>query len=73
MYGLSLYKNMPLIEPLETKEEKRVMDFVVVVDTSYSTSGELVKGFLNETFRLLTEEDSFFREGRVHVIQADDR
>ena len=73
MYGLSLYKNMPLIEPLETKEEKRVRDFVVVIDTSYSTSGELVKGFLNETFRLLTEEDSFFREGRVHVIQADDK
>ncbi len=73
MYGLSLYKNMPLIEPLETKEEKRVRDFVVVVDTSYSTSGELVKGFLNETFNLLTEDDSFFREGRVHVIQADDK
>ena len=73
MYGLKLYKNMPLIEPLETKEEKRVRDFVVVVDTSYSTSGELVKGFLNETFKLLTEDDSFFREGRVHVIQADDK
>ena len=73
MYGLSLYKNMPLIEPLETKEEKRVRDFVVVVDTSYSTSGELVKGFLNETFKLLTEDDSFFREGRVHIIQADDK
>lgn len=73
MYGLSLYENMPLIEPLETKEEKRVRDFVVVVDTSYSTSGELVKGFLSETFKLLTEDDSFFREGRVHIVQADDK
>ncbi|MBR6229794.1 MAG: metallopeptidase [Eubacterium sp.] len=72
MYGLSLYKNMPLIEPLETREEKRIQDFVVVVDTSYSTSGEPVKRFLRETFRLLTEQDSFFRSARVHVIQADE-
>ena len=73
MYGLKLYENMPLIEPLETKEEKRVRDFVVVVDTSYSTSGELVRAFLNETFKLLTEDDSFFRVGRVHILQADDK
>ncbi|MBR1873910.1 MAG: metallopeptidase [Eubacterium sp.] len=73
MYGLSLYKNMPIIEPLETKEENRIRDFVVVVDTSYSTSGELIKRFLSETFKLLTEDDSFFSVGRVHVLQADDR
>ena len=72
MYGLSLYKNMPLIEPLETKEEKKIKDFVVVVDTSYSTSGEPVRRFLRETYRLLTEQDSYFRKTRIHVIQADD-
>ncbi len=28
-YGLSLYGNMPLIEPLETREVRRIADFVM--------------------------------------------
>ena len=28
-YGLSLYKNLPLIEPLEYKEVKRIKEFVI--------------------------------------------
>ena len=73
MYGLSIYKNMPLIEPVETKETKRIEDFAVVIDTSYSTDGELVKSFLRETFGILKSRDSFFRKGKVHLIQADDK
>ena len=72
-YGLTLYKNMPLIEPLETKEDKRVRDFVVAVDTSYSTSGEPVKRFIKETFGLLTEQNNFFKKSRIHLIQADEK
>ncbi|MEI3412149.1 MAG: hypothetical protein V8Q57_02200 [Blautia sp.] len=34
-YGINLYGNMPLIEPLETKEERKVEDFVVVIDISH--------------------------------------
>ena len=48
-YGLQLYGNMPLIEPPETREEKRVEDFVIAIDTSMSTSGEMVRAFLEET------------------------
>ena len=59
IYGLSLYKNMPLIEPVETKEIKRIRDFCVVVDTSYSTSGELIRSFLRETLMLIKDSDSF--------------
>ena len=72
MYGLSIYKNLPLIEPLETKEVNRIRDFCVVVDTSYSTSGELIRSFLKETLMLIKDSDSFFRENRLHLIQADD-
>ena len=72
MYGLSLYKNMPLIEPVESKEVNRIRDFCVVVDTSYSTSGELIKSFLTETLELIRDRDSFFRKNRLHLIQADD-
>ena len=39
-YGLRTYGNMPLIEPLETKEVKKIEEFAVVIDTSMSCSAE---------------------------------
>lgn len=70
-YGLRTYGKMPLIEPLETRESKKIRDFVIVVDTSESTAGELVKAFLRETFTLLKSRESFFRQCRILVMQAD--
>lgn len=72
-YGLMVYRNMPLIEPLESREIRKIREFVVVVDTSYSTSGTLVEGFLKETFSILSQEDSFFHQCRLHVIQCDEK
>ncbi len=72
MYGLGLYGNMPLIEPLESRETMKIEEFVIVVDTSDSTSGELVKNFLNETFGILSRTDSFFHKYRIRIIQCDD-
>lgn len=72
-YGLRFYGNLPLIEPLETREIQKIQDFVIVVDTSYSTSGDLVKAFLRETFAILMESGRFFAGSRVHIIQCDDR
>ena len=57
---------------MESSEVKKIQDFVVVVDTSYSTSGELVQGFLQETFQILAGQDSFFRKARVWVLQCDE-
>lgn len=71
-YGLSLYGNLPLIEPQETREAKKIEEFVIAVDTSYSTSGELVRSFLKETFAILQESDSFFARCRIHLLQCDD-
>ena len=36
-YGLSVYGNLPLIEPLETRESKKIEELALVIDTSYST------------------------------------
>lgn len=72
-YGLSLYGNMPLIEPQETREVKKITDFVVVIDTSMSCSGELVHQFLEETYSVLKENDSFFRKVNIHIIQCDEK
>lgn len=71
-YGLRLYGNMPLIEPQEWKEVQKVEEFVIVIDTSMSCSGDLVKKFLEETYSVLSENNSFFRRVNIHIIQCDD-
>ncbi|MDO4617384.1 MAG: VWA-like domain-containing protein [Lachnospiraceae bacterium] len=72
-YGLEHFGNVPLIEPQETSEVSKVEDFVIAVDTSMSTNGDLVKRFLEETWSILTEEGSFHRKVCVHIIQCDDQ
>lgn len=72
-YGMEMYGNMPLIEPLETKEVQRVEDFVIVLDTSMSCKGDLLKQFLNETYSILSESESFSRQIHIHILQCDDR
>lgn len=72
-YGLRLYGNMPLIEPLESKEVKKVEEFVIVIDTSMSCSGEMVRKFLEETYGVLSENESFFTKINVHIIQCDEK
>ena len=72
-YGLRLYGNMPLIEPLESREVKKIEEFVIVIDTSMSCSGELVRKFLEETYGVLSESESFFTKINVHIIQCDEK
>ncbi len=72
-YGLRLYGNMPLVEPQEFKEVKKIQDFVIAIDTSMSCSGELVKTFLSETCGILLETESFFKKVHIHVIQCDEK
>ena len=72
-YGLELYGNMPLIEPQEVKEVKKVEDFVIAIDTSMSCSGELVQAFLKETYSILKSNDSFFKKVKIHIIQCDEQ
>lgn len=70
-YGLELYGDMPLVEPLEYKEVKRIRDFVIAVDTSASTSGDLVQRFIQKTYNVLKTTESFFSHINVYVVQAD--
>lgn len=72
-YGLDLYGNMPLIEPLESKEVSRIEDFVIVIDTSMSCSGELVRRFLEETYDILCETESYFKKVNIRIIQCDEQ
>lgn len=70
-YGLSLYKKMPLIEPLEYTEDKRIREFVIVIDTSASCSNAQIKDFLTRTVDILLSTENFFKKINIHVIAAD--
>lgn len=70
-YGLELYERMPLIEPLEYKEIKKVKEFVIAIDTSGSVHGDMVKKFLEKTYDILMNQESFFSKINLHIIQCD--
>ena len=70
-YGLNLYGKMPLIEPLEYKDVKQIKEFVIAIDTSGSTSGELVQTFVKKTYNILKQSESFFTRFNLHVVQCD--
>lgn len=60
MYGLSLYGNLPLVEPLEYKDINKIKEFVVAIDTSGSCRGSIVQAFLNKTYHILKSSENFF-------------
>ena len=70
-YGLQLYKNVPLVEPLEYKEVKKVKEFVIAIDTSGSVQGDLVMKFITKTYNILAQQSNFFTRINVHIIQCD--
>lgn len=70
-YGLRQFKKIPLIEPLEYKEDYQIRDFVIAIDTSGSCSGELVQKFIQKTYSILKQTDNFSRKTVIHIIQCD--
>lgn len=70
-YGLTLYGNLPLVEPVEFAEEKRIRDFVIAIDTSASTKDGLVRKFIERTYSILADETSFFSQMNVLIVQCD--
>ena len=72
LYGLE-HLGLPLLEPLEYEEARRIRELAIVIDTSGSCSGPLVQAFLEETRNLIREEDLFFHPFNLHIIQCDSR
>lgn len=70
-YGLERYGNMPLVEPLEYKDSRKVKEFVIAIDTSASCRGSIVQAFLRKSYDILKGEENFFRKMNVHIIQCD--
>ena len=50
---------------------KHVKEFVIAVDTSGSVSGNTVQRFIEKTYNILKQQDSFFTKVNIHIIQCD--
>lgn len=70
-YGLRIYGNVPLIEPLEYRDDKRIREFVIAIDTSGSVQGEIVQNFLQRTCDVLRQSSSFASRVEIYLIQCD--
>lgn len=71
LYGLSQYGNLPIIEPLEYTETRKLQELVIAIDTSSSCTREIVQRFLEETYGVLSRQEDFFKKINVHIIQCD--
>ncbi len=70
-YGLKLYDNLPLIEPLESKEIHNIRELVIAIDTSGSVQGDVVQAFLQKTFNIFEQRENFFSRFHIHILQCD--
>jgi predicted metal-dependent peptidase len=69
--GLTLYQNLPLLEPLEYSVGKVLETFGIAIDTSGSTFTSVVEVFLEETFQILKQADLGTRWVQIYLIQCD--
>lgn len=70
-YGARTFGDKLLIEYPETKQDFKIEDFVIALDTSGSCSGEIIKKFINKVYSILTEDKMFAKRLHVHIIQCD--
>ena len=74
IYNLAVHNdNIPLIEPLEYREQQRIRDFVIAIDTSGSVRDQVVQSFIQHTHDILLQQESFFTKINLHILQCDDR
>ena len=71
-YGLELYGDIPLVEPLEYRDSRKIRDFVIAIDTSGSVEGEIVQKFVQHTHDILAGQNSFDSRTNLYILQCDD-
>ena len=67
-YGMTLYDNMPLIEPVEYKEVKKIRDFVIAVDLCGLISTTQAKRFLRKAFEVFKRNERSGLRMRLHFL-----
>jgi len=72
-YGLTLYGDVPLIEPLEITERPAIRTLAIAVDVSGSCiSGEIMEKFWGETYDCILQVKERYGVGEVLLLQCDE-
>ena len=71
-YGLDLYGNVPLIEPLETEEQLKLNAICVALDSSGSCCGTTAEQFLRETYNILRDVARISTKCELYFFVCDD-
>lgn len=58
---------------MEYRENKRIREFVIAIDTSGSCQGKTVERFLRKTYNILKSSESYFERVNIHIIQCDEK
>lgn len=69
-YGIDMYENIPLIEPMEETEEVRLSNLVIAIDTSGSCE-DYVCLFLSQIMSIFREISAHFTFEKIFLIQCD--
>lgn len=67
-YGMNAYGNMPLIEPVEHKEIKKVRDFVLAVDLCGAVSVAEARRFVRKAFEVFKLHERAGLKIRLHLL-----
>lgn len=70
-YGLKLFGDMPIVEPLEYLENSKIRKLFIAIDTSGSVKGDIVQGFMEKNFDILKASDYFSSKCEIHILQCD--
>lgn len=70
-YGLELYKNIPIIEPLEYIENTKIKKLFIAIDTSGSVKNDIVQNFIDKTYNILKTTDFFSSQCEIYILQCD--
>lgn len=71
-YGLDLYGDVPLIEPLEENPHPMMETMVFALDTSGSCYGEIAERFLGATRRILQDAAALGKIKHIYFVECDD-
>lgn len=69
-YGLEMYGDVPLVEPLEEADERKLNNLVIAIDTSGSCT-EYVGYFLTQLIGIFKEISVHYSFEHIYLIQCD--
>lgn len=70
-YGIDTYGDVPLVEPSEVNELKKLNTLFIAIDTSGSCSGNVASRFIRETSNLLIDVKDSVRFESIYLFQCD--